>query len=67
MKEPTAKELYEARSKEIDLSLKRIKTILKEHKKEFLTDTKDYGYSGDLGSVLSHLNEIMDFFQDFHN
>jgi hypothetical protein len=61
--EPMASEqLYEVREMEINKSLKKIKSLLKEHKNRFLNDSKNYGYAGDLGSILEYLRNITEQF-----
>ena len=58
----TSEQLYESREKEIQKSLKEIKSLLKEHKNRFLNDPKNYGFAGDLGYVLEKLDEINEGF-----
>lgn len=58
----TSEELYQAREMEIKKNLKAIKSLLKDHKNRFSNDPKNYGYAGDLGSILNYLRNITEQF-----
>ncbi len=60
---PTSEQLYDIREKEINTELKELKKVLKDHKQRHLNDPKNYGYAGDLGSMLDYLRDINDQFR----
>lgn len=56
-----ADERYEDRSREADKLLREVGSLLKEHRKEQKKDPRNWGYVGDLGSVIGDLEGIRAF------
>ncbi len=59
--EPTARELYQERSRDITRLISLLKQELKNHAANAKTAPRDFGYAGDLGYVREQLVNLVAF------